>query len=307
MYKIGHNTEYWYDENNPEESLRYIAECGIESIDYDICSFFDATFDLDTMTSFFDKSIEELCVHYDRTKKAMKDNHLVYSQWHGIFPMYYPDDEKRTEYILQITDKMIALCAYMECPAIVMHAWTGKHLTKEEEMDINLKLYRRMIPAAKKYGVKICLENLFSRYSRECVEGACSDAREAVQYIDTLNKEAGEEVFCFCLDTGHANLLGKNLYQYVKTLGARLQHLHINENEKRNDNHMIPYTQLDIENKKPGINWDEFLRGLKEVGYQGDLCFETHKGFRMLPEEVRQDGVRLISSIGRYFRKRLTE
>jgi len=307
MYKIGFNTEYWYDENEPEKSLQYIAECGIEAIDYDICSFFDATFDLETMTSFFDKSIEELCRHYDRTKKAMKDNNLVYSQWHGIFPMYYPDDAKRTEYILQITDKMIALCAYMDCPAIVMHAWTGKNLTKEEEMDINMNLYRRMIPAAKKYGVKICLENLFSRYSRECVEGACGDAREAVQYIDTLNAEAGEEIFCFCLDTGHANLLSKNLYQYIMTMGKRLQHLHINENEKTNDNHMIPYSQLDFETKRPCINWDEFLRGLKEVGYQGDLSFETHKGFRMLPEEVRQDGVRLMSSIGRYFRKKITE
>jgi len=307
MYKIGQCTEVWYNENDPEESLRYIAECGIESLDYGICSFFDATFDLETMSSFFDKSIEELCEYYDRTKKAMKENNLVYSQWHGIFPMYYPDNEARTEYVLQITDKIIALCAYMDCPAIVMHAWTGEYLTKEEEMDINLNLYRRMIPAAKKHGVKICLENLYARYGSEPVEGACGDAREAVQYIDILNEEAGEEVFCFCLDTGHANMAGKNLYQYIKTLGKRLQYLHIHENAKSNDDHMIPYTQLDQGNRKANINWDEFLRGLKEVGYQGDLCFETLRGITVLPKELRQDGVKFISAIGRYFRKRLTE
>jgi len=86
-----------------------------------------------------------------------------------------------------------------------------------------------------------------------------------------------------------------------------LQYLHIHENAKSNDDHMIPYTQLDQGNRKANINWDEFLRGLKEVGYQGDLCFETLRGITVLPKELRQDGVKFISAIGRYFRKRLTE
>ena len=145
MFKIGVNTEYWYREDAPEESLRYIAECGIESIDYDICSLFDKTFDEETLTSFFDQDWEDLCKYYDRVNAAMEANNLVFSQWHGIFPIYYPNDAARTEYLLKMTDVMIALCAYTNCPAIVIHPWTSKVLTKKQEMDINFDLYRRLI------------------------------------------------------------------------------------------------------------------------------------------------------------------
>lgn len=307
MYKIAINSEYWYDESNPEESIRYIAECGVEAIDYDFCSHFDRTFDLETMTSFFDRDMDELKRYYDRMLDAMKKYNVSFAQWHGIFPIYYPGDEARTEYVLQITDKMMELCAYVGCPAAVMHPWTGLDIPKQQELDINLNLYRRMIPAAKKFGVKICLENLFRHAGVDCIEGACANASEAVWYIDTLNQEAGEDIFAFCLDTGHANLLSKNLYQYITTLGKRLILLHINDNTGLDDFHMIPYTQLDRGCKKTSINWDEFLRALKEIGYKGDLNFETHKGIKMLPEEVRQDGIRLICSIGRYFRKKLEE
>ena len=308
MLKIGLNTDLWYDESNPEESLRYVAECGIEALDYDICSLYDNTFDKENLTSFFDQSFEDLCKYYDRMKAAMEENHLVFSQWHGVFPIYHPGEDARNEYIMKVTDTIIALCAYMDCPAIVMHPWTGLNIKKQEEIEINLNLYRRMIPAAKKYGVKICLENLFRHPSKEsvdCIEGACAEAMEAVYYIDTLNAEAGEEIFAFCLDTGHANILHKNLYQYITTLGSRLMLLHINDNPGFDDYHMIPYTQIDRGRKNPSINWNDFMRALKEIGYKGNLSFETHQGIKHLPDEVKQDGIRLISSIGRYFRKNI--
>ena len=36
MHKIAVNSAYWYDEKNPEESMKYIASCGIEAVDYDM-------------------------------------------------------------------------------------------------------------------------------------------------------------------------------------------------------------------------------------------------------------------------------
>jgi sugar phosphate isomerase/epimerase len=307
MHKIAVNSAHWYNEQKPEESIAYIASCGIEAIDYDICELFDATFDEETLTSFFDKDYEELCQYYDRMKKAMNENGIVFSQWHGLFPIYYPGEDAKNEYLMKVTDTMIALCSYMECPAIVMHPWTGLDISKEEEMQINLNLYRRMIPAAKKYGVMISLENLFKHYGIDCVEGSCADVTEAVRYIDQLNEEAGEEIFGFCLDTGHANIVKKNLYQYVTTLGHRLKLLHINDNPGCDDYHMIPYSQLERSRKNTSINWNEFLRGLKEIGYTGDLNFETHKAIKIFPVEVRKEVIALIASIGRYFRDQITK
>ena len=71
------------------------------------------------------------------------------------------------------------------------------------------------------------------------------------------------------------------------------------------DNHMIPYTQLDRQGSKTAIDWDCFIRGLKEIGYEGDLSFETFRGIGMLPRAVRKEGFSLISAIGRYMREEI--
>ena len=68
--------------------------------------------------------------------------------------------------------------------------------------------------------MKVCLENLLNLYEWDPYEGNCSNADEAVWFLDTLNAEAGEEVFGFCFDVGHAVLTGANLYQYLTTIKA---------------------------------------------------------------------------------------
>ena len=132
-------------------------------------------------------------------KEAAKENDISISQVHGLFPMYFPGEDARNEYIIEVTEKMFAVCEYLECKTIVVHPWPAPDKTREEEREINLNIYRKLIPAAKKYHVTICLENLFKHYDMDCYDGACSNVDEAVWYIDRLNAEAGEELFGFCL------------------------------------------------------------------------------------------------------------
>ena len=305
--KVGVETASWYDAENPEESIQFIKECGFEAVDLAFYGLYARSFDRETLTSFFDKSIEELCEYYTPLKSAMEKHGLSFAQSHGLFPMYFEGEEDRNEYVLQIAEKMLAICNYLDCHAIVFHPWTGLAMCKEQEIEINMNIYRRLMPAAKKYKVKICLENLYRHRGINCIEGACTDAKEVVYYIDTLNAEAGEEVFGFCLDTGHANLFGKNLYQYITTIGKRLTILHINDNMGIEDNHMIPYTQLDTQGKRTSIDWENFIKGLREIDYEGPLSFETMRGVWTLPKEVQKEGLQLISSVGKYFRKRIQE
>lgn len=305
--KIGIEVPYWYDETRKDKSIQFIKGCGFEAVDWDFSGLFEQTYDKETCTSFFDKSLEEVLEYYKPVKEAMEKNQLVFCQSHGVFPMYFEGEDGKNECLLRAAARSLEVCQYLNCPAMVLHPWTGLDMHKEEEIEINLKICRYLMPIAKRCGVKICLENLFRHRGLNCTEGACADAKEAVWYIDTLNAEAGEDVFGFCLDTGHANLLGKNLYQYITTLGKRLTVLHINDNMGMDDNHMIPYTQLDRQGNKTAINWDNFIRGLKEIGYEGALSFETFRGLGMLPTECRKEGLQLISSIGRYFRKQISD
>jgi sugar phosphate isomerase/epimerase len=162
-------------------------------------------------------------------------------------------------------------------------------------------MYRRMIPFAKRYGVKLCLENLYSDFNGRPIEGCCADAAEACWYIDTLNAEAGEEIFGFCFDIGHANLVGRNVLEFIRTLGPRLTILHIHDNMGEKDSHLIPCTQW----YPGGVDWDSFIQGLKEIGYRGPLAFETFRGINLLPEDVHEEGLKLVSAIGRSFRRRI--
>ena len=106
---------------------------------------------------------------------------------------------------------------------------------------------------------------------------------------------------------GHANLTGKNLYQYITFLGDRLTILHIHDNNAANDLHMMPYTQTHTWGDKLYTDWEGFIGGLRDIKYKGSLCFETFRAIDAFPEEVRGDALKLIASIGRYFAKRIQE
>lgn len=304
---IGVRSKWWYDETNPEESIRFIKECGLEAIDYGINILFDDSFDEENLTSFFDKTLDELYAYYKPLKDALKKYDVFISQMHGIFQLYYPGEVAKNDYLTEVTEKMIAVCKYMDCPAIVIHPWSGPNIHKAEEKQRNMEMYRRLIPAAKKYGVTVCLENLNQKYGIEYYEGGCADAYEACEYVDKLNEEAGEEVFGFCLDTGHIRITSRNLYQFITTLGSRIKLLHIHDNDGINDSHMLPYTQADPTGTRLATDWEMFIKGIREIGFAGAISFESSRGIRIPPIELRKAVLRFLVEIGKYFRKRIEE
>ena len=303
MLEICVQSDPWYKESDPEWSFRYIHDCGFEAIDYNIDDFMSySDLKAGNWNGFFSQTIEELQELYRPAKEAAKRHNVRFSLMHAPFPLYIENREDINDYLIMSVDKCCALCQFLECPALVVHPYT--HPDKETEKEINLQMYRRMMPSAKRYGVTLCLENMFEKKNGHFIEASCADVAEVCWYIDTLNEEAGEEIFGFCLDIGHANMLGRNLLHYIKGLGKRLTTLHIHDNTGDADAHLIPYTQ-----NVPGggVDWNGFIEGLREIGYEGPLSFETFRGIRILPDEVKTDGLRLVSSIGRYFRKRISE
>ena len=298
-------TAVWYEDEKPAEGIRFIKDCGFDGIDYNFGKLYRDTLDAENLTSFYDNSLEELYDYFAPLKKALEDNKVEMSQSHGLFPVGYVDNPARTAYNIEVTEKHIALCAYLGCPAIVIHGTSAPELTKAEERAFNMDMYRRLMPTAKKYGVKVCLENLLNLYEWDPYEGNCSNADEAVWFLDTLNAEAGEEAFGFCFDVGHAVLTGANLYQYLTTMGKRVTVLHIQDNDGASDGHMLPFTQLERRGQRLRIDWEMFIRGLREIGYEGPINFEGARGIRVLPEQLRKDGLRYLSAVGRYFKERV--
>lgn len=254
-----------------------------------------------TLNTFYDATIEELLERYRPVKEALERNKVSFGQAHAPFPCYIDGADKVNSYLIQVFEKECAILQYLGCPALVVHPFSCKD--KEKEKEVNLSMYRQLIPAAKKYGVKICLENMFQFPKGHGVVGACGDAAEACWYIDTLNAEAGADVFGYCLDIGHANLCGRNLRNEIRLLGNRLTILHIHDNEGLNDLHLIPYTQK--ANGRNTTDWEGFLEGLRDIHYQGTLNFETFAGLYDVPKELIPSFLRLIADIGQYFKSRI--
>lgn len=297
----------WYDESNDDKSMARAKECGIEALDYNIDHVINPyEYVKGKQYPFCDKSTEEFVEFFTPLKAASEKYGIKFSQMHAPFPTYFEGMPEQTEYLLQVVEKCIAVCAYVDCPAIVVHPYNSG--CKKKDIEINLEMYRRLMPAAKKYGVKICLENLFSIGKTRLTEGICTHAEDACYLIDLLNSEAGEDIFGFCLDVGHANVMGKNLRQYINTLGKRLTVLHIHDNDGKGDKHMLPYTQAtDLWGADLATDWEGFLMGLRDIEYEGNLSFETFRAIKQMPKEVEKEALSLVTAIGRYFRKRIEE
>lgn len=294
------------DETVLDEGFRLIKETGFDCVDYNIDNCLTPTaIRSGELSPFFDQSVEEICAFLAPTKAAAQKHGIEFSQMHAPFPLYITGKDAINEYMMMVAEKTLAAAAYLGCPAVVMHPFT--HPDKEFQKQVNLGMYRRMMPAAKKYGVKVCLENLFEGTQRVPREGACSIVTEACWYVDTLNAEAEEEIFGFCFDVGHANLLRRNIREFLRGIGNRLTILHIHDNDGMFDSHMVPYTQNIGFDKFYATDWESFIDGLKIIGYRGTLSFETFRAVEDAPKPIVPSILQNISAIGRYFSDRVLE
>ncbi len=302
MLKIGVQTGGWYDHDNALKSFEYIKECGFEAVDYNI----DIYMRPDPMAkdgvitpTLFDKPIEEIIEWVKPLKDASEATGVEISQMHAPFPCWYPEKDDLNAHIVMALDKCFAVAEYINCPAVVVHPTILSE--RDVEWEENLDFYRGLIPYIKKYkGVKICTENIFGRHGSRFVEGRLSNPYDAAKMIDILNEEAGGDYFGFCLDVGHANLCHLDLKNYIKIMGKRLTIFHIHDNNAMDDLHMIPYSYL-TNGKTHVCDWNRFIEGIKEIGFEGTLAFETFRIFSAYPKPAHTSALKLIADIGHYW------
>ena len=280
-----------------------LAAAGFEAIDFNIDPHLPpAAITKGPLTDFFDASAPQLLDYYRPVKEAAERYGLSFGQMHAPFPLWVEGKPEVNAYMIGVVEKCAAICRELDCPALVVHPVTRP--TKEEEWEVNLSMYRAMIPAGKRYGVKLCLENLPHGVHGRSVEGVCCDAAEVCRYLDTLNAEAGEEIFGFCFDVGHANILGLRLRDFLVGIGPRLTCLHLHDNNGTADWHTAPYTCM--AGSGYSTDWEGLLAGLAEIGYAGTLNFETFRATKLLPRRLQKEMLHYIAEVGRYFCDRLS-
>ena len=305
MLKISVATGKVFDiVGGPDAGFALLKRAGFEGVQFGLSMFgLTATAVRGHKPSVMDAPLGTLLDMLVPYKAAAEKHGIAVTQVHAPFPMWMPDDEPLEIRMKDLTEKSIAIAGFLKSPYCVVHP-AGSPIAlerqdPEEERAVNLRLYGDLIPTLKKYHVAALMENLFSHGTAAGVEMAsgCTEFGEVNDWLDTLNAQAGEELFGFCLDTGHCNLARVNLPRAVRQLGSHLKALHIQDNGGHLDDHRPPYAGT--------IDWELFLQALADVGYQGDLNFEVGTG--SFPPQIAEHFYRMLAQTGQYFRRRLAE
>ena len=285
-------------------AYRVIREAGFDAVDVNLDDLLRYQEILDQKRpNVFNGTAEESYPYFQPYKDAAEKYGIVNAQAHAPFPTWVSDFDGKNDYndyLLRALEITIAGCAYIGCKKLVIHPFFNMYentMSEEAERELNLRRYNRLIPAAKKYGVMILLENMFVRHRGKVYQACCSDFHLAAEYVDALNEMAGEKVFGFCLDTGHALLVGKDIKQAMTALGSRIEAFHIHDNNGVDDQHIAPYMGV--------LDWDRFVEGLREINYHGHLSFETYAAIKhAFDPELAPEALRLIARTGRMFAER---
>ena len=295
----------WYHtafggDQHAEKAFSFIRQCGFEAVDYHFEGVYThASITEGKMSPLFDLPYDELINHYLPIKQALSRHGLSVSQAHCISPSYITDNARMNEYLCCVIVKLLQICRYLECPALVFHP--NRKMSKDE----NIVFLKKFAPAAVENGVKICIENMFSRNASGNLP--FYDAKTTCDIIDRLNDSVDQEVFGACYDVGHANVTGKSIYDDICTLGKRLVCVHIHDNDGIHDQHLIPFTQKHSIERTNTTDWAGLCNGLAEINYTGPINFEVHLALRDTPQELMGDMLRFSASVGKYFRSSIEE
>ena len=311
MLSLGVQTKNIVEDTNPAEGFSMMKRAGFSCADFSLNYYLTNTsLYKQELNKFFDQSEEELEQYFAPHVRGAKEAGIKIHQMHMPYPLYIPGGKQKLNQYLQevVAPKSLKVCEVFQCPYMVVHGFKlAQHLGSEEaEWQQTEELLHSILPMAKEKGIILCIENLYTGTGGHIVEGTCCNARKAAERIDRINQQYGTEVLGFCLDTGHANLVGLDFEDFIIRLGKRLKVLHVHDNDGIGDLHQIPFTFTKTRENKVSTDWDGFLRGLRAIEFDQVLSFETAPVLSAFPVELKEDALRLIARVGEYFIERIT-
>lgn len=211
-------------------------------------------------------------------KKIGLDNGIVCNQSHAPFPVNVP-----------------AVRAFLkraiECTAEAGGNICIIHPDNDKTAEQNAEMYAELLPFAKACGVKIATENMWNwnNENNESSFAACANGEDFKKHLDVIN----DDFFVACLDLGHAEMRGSGdgAVNMIKTLGHRLQALHIHDNDRWHDKHQIPFSM--------DIDFKAIVKALKEIDYKGYFTLEADTFLNKYNTDNALDGVRELSQSAR--------
>lgn len=211
-------------------------------------------------------------------RRIGEDNGIHCNQSHAPFPSSHPG-------VRSYMKRAIECTAEAGGKMVIIHP--NNDATPEE----NAAFYAELLPFAKEHGVQIATENMWNWDSAAncAVPCACSTPESFNAHLDAVN----DPDFVACLDIGHAEMkgLGTSAVEMIHALGSRLQALHIHDNDRHHDSHMIPFAGK--------IDFAAIVQALKATGYGGYLTLEADTYLKNYTPDTVLDGLQHLAAAAR--------
>lgn len=310
--EIGVQTQNVIDDKDPAEGFELLKRAGFDCCDFSLNGYLKNTsLYRQKVNAFFDQPEQELERFFRPHKEAAEAAGIRIHQMHMPYPNYVPGaGSELNDYLKDVVaGKSMKICAFLGCRYLVVHGFKLAYYlgSEEAEWEKTRGFIEYLAPMAKELGITICLENLYANIGKHIVEGPCCDAGKAAARIDAVNEKYGADVLGFCFDTGHANLAGIDFEEFIVTLGDRIKVLHIHDNDGVGDLHQIPFTFTKSRENKTSTDWTGFLNGLRRIQFEKVLSFETAPALTTFPDAMKEEVLRFIAEIGRYFAESVAE
>lgn len=274
-------------------AIEILAKAGFDSIDYNF-GMCDAINNKELFVGTSDKEFDE---YFINVKKILDENKIEVGQTHAHTGKI---NYTTTKEYFDIVVRCIRATAILGCKYIVIHPLILPSYkydeNKQENKEINLKFFKRLIPYLTKYDVKNGFENMFNWDEKEnkICPTVLSRPEEIIDYIQTLNCDR----FVACLDLGHINLTydtGDSVAGAIRKLGKYLELVHVHDNNGKRDLHLPAFFGV--------IDWQSVCKAFKEIGYKGILNFEVEgEFFDKFGKENAQSSANYLAASGRFLR-----
>ncbi len=269
-----------YDENT---AVKMLIDAGYDAIDLGCCEMFGHD-DCPKLQPNYKEYAAEL-------KKIADEGGVYFNQAHAPFPSSIVDEEQN-KVLFQKILRSIEFASLVGVRNIIVHP--KQHLTycdnKTYLKELNLEFYNSLIPYAKDYNIHIAIENMWQyNKDRMITHSTCSTVEEFKEYLDMLDSEW----IVACLDIGHAHLMHADIPAFIHGLGDKLKALHTHSAGYNIDLHIPPFFM-------GNMPWEDILKALGEINYQGELTFEADSSIIRTPKELHPELAKYMVSIGRY-------
>lgn len=283
MLKISNGSGTNLGEKGSYEAFKHLKELGYDAVDYQPFCTEPGT----GIYAFDDKKFEEFL---KMDAAFAREIGLDIIQTHGLWPY---DDTRPEQYDLKFEAmvKSIKGSAIVGAKYVVMHPvmptmWEPSPHRAEDLIE-NTEYFRKLVPYAREYGIKIALENMPG------YNVPCTTTQELIDCIDAIDSE----YLVACFDTGHNNcscerfVSKENIGDSIRMLGDRLACIHIHDNDGQNDQHMLPFSG--------NIKWNAFTAALRDIKYRGSINFECHAPDA--PNGLALPVEKWLVDVGKYF------